>query len=57
MENFEQGIEEMWLYTQDGNVAHLDTGLKTIKKGNDLLNKAMTINRDGYEELELKFFM
>lgn len=57
VEHYEQGIEEMWAYTQDGNVAHLDKGLKTIKKGNDMLNKAMTINRDAYEELELKFFM
>lgn len=52
MEQFEEGMQEMSLFLEDGEVAHLDVGLASINHGNELLNDAMRVNRASRRKLE-----
>lgn len=54
---FEQGMQIMWQYTQDADVEHLEAGLAHIKQGNKLVNHAMYLNREAYEDMDVTFFM
>lgn len=56
VEHYETGMSEMWLYCEDGDPGHLDRGLEILRKGNDMVNYAMKLNRDAYEELDVTFY-
>lgn len=57
MDLYEEGMTEMRRYLDDGETAHLEAGFNLCKEGNQKMNKAMTINRDSYEDLEITFEM
>lgn len=57
MDLYEEGMTEMRRYLDDKDPAHLEAGFNLCKEGNVKMNKAMTINRDEYEELEINFQM
>lgn len=57
MDLYEEGLTELRRYLDDGDSAHLEAGFNLCKDGNAKLNKAMTINRDSYEDLEINFQM
>lgn len=52
MNCFEEGMQEMSLYVEDGELSHLDTGMQLIIEGNSLLNDAKRLNRSGRKDLE-----
>jgi hypothetical protein len=54
---YEIGMQELWLYLQDGDVSHLEEGLRLVWEGNEKINEAMRINRDSREDLDLNFFL
>ncbi|MBI3929410.1 MAG: hypothetical protein HY319_27945 [Armatimonadetes bacterium] len=54
---YERGMEILWQYTQDGDVRHLEEGLAVLEDGNKLVNHAMYLNREAYEEMDVTFFM
>ena len=47
-----EGVARMALFTQDGDVAHLEEGLDLCVQGNEHINEAMRINRDNRKKLE-----
>jgi hypothetical protein len=49
---YEEGLRTLLLFADDGNNGHIDEGLETIKRGNDLINQAMTFNRKARLELQ-----
>ncbi|GMU51149.1 MAG: hypothetical protein AMXMBFR33_02950 [Candidatus Xenobia bacterium] len=57
MDLYEEGMTEIRRYLDDQNPQHLEDGFNLCKDGNTKMNKAMTINRDSYEELEINFQM
>jgi len=50
-------MHEMWLYLEDGDPGHLDSGLEMLWEGNEKINEAMRLNRDSREDLDLNFFL
>lgn len=54
---YEAGLQEMYHYLEDGDFGHLDEGLAMIWEGNEKINKAMALNREGREDLDLAFMM
>ncbi len=54
---YEVGMHEMWLYLEDGDPGHLDSGLEMLWEGNEKINEAMRLNRDSREDLDLNFFL
>ena len=52
MNLFEEGMEEMSLYAEDGDLMHLDMGMEKIIQGNAMINDAKRINRVSRQELE-----
>ncbi len=52
MDQFEEGMQEMSLYVEDGEISHLDIGLELIFSGNEKINDAMMINRAERRKLE-----
>lgn len=52
MNMFEEGMQEMSLYTEDGEISHLDLGMEHIIQGNAMLNDAKRINRTSRNKLE-----
>ena len=52
MNLFEEGMQEMSYYVEDGDLSHLDLGMERIVEGNNMLNEAKRINRSGRKELE-----
>lgn len=52
MDQYEAGLQEMSLYVEDGELAHLDTGLELIWQGNEAINDAMRMNRAERRKLE-----
>ena len=52
MDHYEMGMQEMSLFLEDGEMAHLDQGLDLIWQGNERLNDAMRINRAERKKLE-----
>ncbi|MEW6279314.1 MAG: hypothetical protein AB1758_11865 [Candidatus Eremiobacterota bacterium] len=57
IELYERGMDEMALFLEDGDAQHLHDGLALCLEGNQKVNKAMLMNRDAYEELEINFNM
>ncbi len=56
IELYEQGMEIMWQFTQDGDPSHLDRGLASVEEGNKLINHAMFLNQEAMEELDVNYF-
>jgi hypothetical protein len=54
---YEVGMQEMWLFLQDGDLGHLDAGLEMVWEGNEKINEAMRLNRDSREDLDVTFFL
>lgn len=52
MNLFEEGMQEMSYYVEDGDLSHLDLGMEHIVEGNKMLNEAKRLNRSGRKELE-----
>lgn len=52
MDHYEMGMQEMSLFVEDGDTAHLDHGLDLIWQGNERINDAMRINRAERKKLE-----
>lgn len=52
MNLYVEGLRTMLDFAQDGDPSHLDAGLELVKKGNDLINQAMTINRRARLDLQ-----
>lgn len=57
IEHYERGMQEMWRFFEDGDAGHLQQGLELIWEGNERINKAMIINRESREDLDVTFFM
>jgi hypothetical protein len=49
---YNQGLERMLGYVEDGDASHLDEGLDLVRQGNDHINEAMRINRENRRKLE-----
>lgn len=49
---FEEGMQEMSYYVEDGDISHLDIGMERMVEGNALLNDAKRLNRSGRQKLE-----
>ncbi|MCR4783151.1 MAG: hypothetical protein K6A35_01350 [bacterium] len=52
MDCFEAGMQEMVAYVEEGEISYLDSGMEKIIEGNNYLNDAKRINREGRKELE-----
>ncbi|MGM9997804.1 MAG: hypothetical protein ACI38Q_00140 [Candidatus Bruticola sp.] len=52
MDCFEEGMQEMSIYVEDGDISHLDLGMEKIVEGNRRINEAKRINRSSRKELE-----
>ena len=50
---FESGVNEFWAYLEDGEAAHLETGLQMAWEGTQRIMEAMRINRESRAELAL----
>jgi ribosomal protein L40E len=46
MEDYENGMQEIWKFIDCGDVSRLDAGLETIWEGNRKINQAIQLNRD-----------
>jgi ribosomal protein L40E len=46
MEDYENGMQEIWKFIDSGDPASLDAGLETIWEGNRKINQAIQLNRD-----------
>lgn len=46
MQLWESGLSEIYAYTEDMDEAHIKNGLDMVRRGNDLINKAMIMNRN-----------
>lgn len=57
IEHYEYGMQEMWQFLDDGDLAHLAAGLKIIWEGNEKINQAMRLNRESREDLDLSFLI
>lgn len=57
MDLYEAGMQEMWLFLEDGEFVHLDEGLALIWEGNEKINEAMRLNRVERDNLDLNFTM
>jgi hypothetical protein len=52
MEQYEDGMQELWKFIDDGDANHLENGLETIWEGNKQINQAILLNRNFRRELE-----
>ncbi|MEW6278959.1 MAG: hypothetical protein AB1758_10075 [Candidatus Eremiobacterota bacterium] len=52
VEKFEEGLERMFCFVEDGDAQHIDAGLEMIWEGNELINEAMKFNRAARRRLE-----
>ena len=46
MQLWEGGLTEIYLYVEDDDISHIDNGFSMIQKGNELINRAMFLNRE-----------
>lgn len=46
MQLWENGLSEIYAYTEDMDEEHVKNGLDMVRRGNDLINKAMLLNRE-----------
>lgn len=46
MQLYEEGLSHIYLYVEDLNEEHIREGLEMVSKGNEYINKAMTLNRE-----------
>lgn len=54
---FEAGMQELSLLLEDGEFVHLDEGLSLIWEGNEKINEAMRLNREGRDNIDLQVMM
>jgi dGTP triphosphohydrolase len=52
IQDYEAGMTEMYAFTEDGDLTHLDRGLEMIFQGNEKINEAMRRNREARKRLE-----
>lgn len=52
LEDYENGMQHLWQYTETGDVSHLDQGLQLIWEGNEKINESMRLNRQFRRGLE-----
>lgn len=50
--DYEEGMNMMSSFIEDGNPMHLDVGLEKIWEGNEKINEAMRMNREFRRKLE-----
>jgi len=50
MKAWEEGLQVLYLYTEDGDPGHLTSGMELIVHGNNCINEAMTFNRENREQ-------
>jgi hypothetical protein len=55
VQSFEEGLGELYAYTQDGEPAHLEQGLVMVWEGTQRIIEAMRINRDSRQDLALEW--
>lgn len=55
VQHFEEGMGELWQFTQDGDPGHLEQGLVMVWEGNQRIIEAMRINRDSRQDLALEW--
>lgn len=55
--HYQEGLEWLMDLLDQGDVGALREALSQIKAGNDLINQAMTINRNRYEDLDIEFII
>jgi len=55
--NYQEGLEWLMDLLDQGDVEGLREALRQVKQGNDQINRAMTINRNRYEDLDIEFFI
>lgn len=48
---YEEGLHELWLYTQDRDPLHLEAGLGTCWEGNEKMILALKLNREARQNL------
>lgn len=54
---YDAGMHEMYAYLEDGELEHLDEGLRLIYDGNEKINEAMRLNRETREDLDVAFMI
>ncbi len=54
---YDSGMQEMSYFLEDGEEHHLDEGLALIWEGNEKINEAMRLNREGRDNLDVAFLM
>ncbi len=54
---YDAGMQEMSYFLEDGEEHHLDEGLAMIWEGNEKINEAMRLNREGRDNLDVAFLM
>ncbi len=52
IQEYEQAMEVMWAYVEDGELYHIDEGLELMWEGNEKINEAMRLNREFRRQLE-----
>lgn len=55
--HYQEGLEWLMDLLDRGDLAEVRQALGHIKQGNDLINQAMHLNRNRYEDLDIEFFI
>ncbi|MBI3928288.1 MAG: hypothetical protein HY319_22280 [Armatimonadetes bacterium] len=52
IQDYEQAMETMWEFIEDGDPRHIERGLELMWEGNEKINEAMRLNREFRRRLE-----
>ncbi|MBI3928287.1 MAG: hypothetical protein HY319_22275 [Armatimonadetes bacterium] len=52
IQDYEESMEIMWGFVEDGQTVHIDQGLQLMWEGNEKINEAMRLNREFRRRLE-----
>lgn len=55
VQSFEEGLAELWQFTQDMDPGHLEQGLVMVWEGNQRIIEAMRLNRESRQNLALEW--
>ena len=50
MRSWEEGLQEIYLYSEDYDLQHLTAGMEQLIHGNNCINEAMRVNRESREQ-------
>jgi hypothetical protein len=53
VQSYEEGVNALWAFVEDGDPSHIESGLLNIWEGNQRIIEAMRINRESRESLSL----